>query len=152
MNLEKLVEMRKEALKYIDEMYLIYNQDFFDEQIKFLWITETIIGVFNDDKDKYIVFKNNHSLNIRMITHYLIKLHKFLDKCEKDGFICGEMFCESPLNNYFFTLFMIKFGDNFDYVYDYVEDLLINKNMDEEKILVEVTDYYLDLLNKNKTT
>jgi hypothetical protein len=87
-----------------------------------------------------------------MITYYLINLHKFLDKCDKDGFICGEMFCESPLNRYFTSLFMYKFGDDFDYVYDYVDELIMNQYIDENKMLVEVTDYYLDLLNKNKTT
>ena len=148
MSKEELVTQRNEALKYIDKMYNFYNKDFFDKEIKFLWKYEIIIGCFDDKKRRFIELQNDHSLNIRMITDYCIKIQKFYEKCDKEGYICYEHFAGGALNSYFMTLFMYKFGDNFDYVWDYIESHIMSDNISYDKVLVEVTDFYLDLLNK----
>ena len=77
-----------------------------------------------------------------------VKIQKFYEKCDKEGYICYEHFAEGALNSYFMNLFMYKFGDNFDYVWDYIESHIMSDNISYDKVLVEVTDFYLDLLNK----
>ena len=148
MSKEELITQRNEALKYIDKMYNFYNKDFFDKEIKFLWKYEIIIGCFDDKKRRFIEIQNDHGLNIRMITDYCIKIQKFYEKCDKEGYICYEHFAEGALNSYFMNLFMYKFGNNFDYVWDYIESHIMSDNISYDKVLVEVTDFYLDLLNK----
>lgn len=148
--IDELVSQRNEAIKYIHEMYKYYNKDFYDKEIKFLFKYELIIGSFDDKKNKFINIKSSHCQNIHMITDYCIRLHKFFEKCDKDGYICPEKFSDSPLNLYFLNLFQYKFGEHFDYVYDYIEEHIMNENIDFEKTKKEVTDFYLDLINKKE--
>ena len=144
--LNELIVNRKKAIEWMNEMYNYYNKSYFDKIVLPFFEFEKCIGIFDTNKNKFIELNSDHHLTLSLLIEFSFKLQDLFTYFDsKNCYIIDEVYLEGDVNNYMYSIFNYKFGKHYDLLFDYIDDFGYD---DRSKLTNDITDFYLDLMNK----